>query len=47
MAKKTAVSGNAWAPKSRKKRPGRHSKKRTSGLKSSKHWAKPYRGQGR
>lgn len=28
-------------------RPGVHSKKKTSVLKSSKNWKKPYRGQGR
>ncbi len=28
-------------------RPGIHSKKRNSVLKSSKNWKKPYRGQGR
>jgi hypothetical protein len=28
-------------------RPGRHSKKKTSVLKSSKNWKKPYRGQGK
>jgi hypothetical protein len=28
-------------------RPGVHSKKRNSVLKSSKNWKKPYRGQGR
>jgi hypothetical protein len=29
------------------KRPGVHSKKKTSVLKSSKNWKKPYRGQGK
>lgn len=29
------------------KRPGVHSKSRTSRLKTSKHYQKPYRGQGR
>lgn len=33
--------------KPKKKRPGIHSKKRTSNLKSSKHYTKKYRGQGR
>lgn len=32
---------------SKKKRPGIHSKSRTSNLKQSKHYVKPYRGQGR
>lgn len=31
----------------KKKRPGVHSKCRTSNLKASKHYVKPYRGQGR
>lgn len=38
---------NMWAPKSSKKRPGRHSKKRSSMLKTSKNYRKSYRGQGR
>lgn len=33
--------------KPKKKRPGVHSKKRTSNLKSSKHYTKKYRGQGK
>ncbi len=33
--------------KPQKKRPGVHSKKRTSNLKSSKHYTKKYRGQGK
>ena len=33
--------------KPKKKRPGVHSKKRTSNLKSSKHYIKKYRGQGK
>ena len=33
--------------KPKKKRPGIHSKKRTSNIKSSKHYTKKYRGQGR
>jgi hypothetical protein len=33
--------------KSRKKRPGIHSKKRTSSLKESKNYTKKYKGQGR
>ncbi len=32
---------------SRKKRPGIHSKNRTSNLKQSKHYVKAYRGQGK
>jgi len=46
MAKTVAVK-NAFAPKgTRKKRPGVISKTKTSGLKSSKNYKKPYRGQG-
>ena len=33
--------------KTKVKRPGVHSKCKTSGLKSSKNYKKPYRGQGR
>ena len=33
--------------KPKKKHPGVHSKKRTSNLKSSKHYTKKYRGQGK
>lgn len=39
------VRGYQDTPK--KKRPGVHSKKRTSSLKQSKHYVKKYRGQGR
>ena len=36
-----------WVAKSKKKRPGVHSKKSTSNLKSSKNYKKSYAGQGR
>lgn len=45
MAKVKTTSNN-FAPKPRKKRPGVHSKCRTSGLKTSKHYKKTYKGQG-
>ena len=35
------------AEKVRKKRPNKHSKKRSSKIKASKNYKKPYRGQGR
>jgi hypothetical protein len=48
MAKKsttTSTKVHLSAPK--KKRPGRHSKKNSSNLKTSKNYTKKYRGQGR
>jgi len=42
-----SVQASKWKPKAKVKRPGVHSKKSTSGLKSSKNWKKAYRGQGR
>ena len=36
-----------YSESSKKKRPGVHSKCRTSNNKSSKHYVKPYRGQGK
>lgn len=35
-----------WIAKPTRKRPGRHSKKKSSKLKSSKNYLKAYRGQG-
>ncbi len=35
------------AEKVRKKRPNKHSKKRSSKIKTSKNYKKPYKGQGR
>ena len=37
----------AYQHSDRKKRPGVHSKKRTSSLKNSKYYVKEYRGQGK
>lgn len=48
MAKKTTTTSvklHLASPK--KKRPGVHSKKKSSNLKSSKNYTKKYRGQGR
>ena len=52
MATKKSSKGGStqtskWKPRARSKRPGVHSKKNISGLKSSKNWKKSYRGQGR
>lgn len=48
MAKQTkAGSSSTFKAKAKVRRPGVHSKKKTSGLKSSKNWSKPYRGQGK
>lgn len=46
LAKKQK-SDRTHIAKSARKRPGRHSKKRTSSLKTSKHYQKKYRGQGK
>lgn len=43
---KAKQSSSTFVPKSRKKRPGVHSKCKTSGLKRSKHYKKMYKGQG-
>lgn len=45
MAKKSAET-KSFKRKPRVKRPGRHSKKKTSGLKSSKNYKKLSKGQG-
>lgn len=48
MAKKTTTSSvKLHIAKSRKKRPGIHSKKNTSKSKNSRNYKKSYRGQGR
>lgn len=50
MAKKTSSvksTSSSYKKKARKKRPGVHSKKNTSGLKASKNYKKSYRGQGK
>jgi hypothetical protein len=44
MAKGIIVN---YRPKKKVKRPGRHAKSKTSVLKTSKYYSKPYRGQGR
>lgn len=46
MAKKTTTTTSNYSAKPRVKRPGIHSKKKTSKLKSSKNYKKLYRGQG-
>ena len=43
---KTKVNSNNFAPKPRRKRPGVHSKCKSSGLKQSKNYKKVYKGQG-
>ena len=50
MAKKTSSAkstASSYKKKPRRKRPGVHSKKNTSGLKASKNYKKSYRGQGK
>ncbi len=47
MAKKTTTITSNYLAKSRVKRPGVHSKKKTSKLKTSRNYKKSYRGQGR
>ncbi len=46
MAKPKKAEVSSFRPKSKVRRPGRHSKKKTSALKSSKNYVKAYRGQG-
>ena len=47
MAKKQGLGSSTYYDKPRKKRPGIHSKTKTSKSKHSKNYKKPYRGQGR
>lgn len=47
MAKQGKTNTTTFKKKAKVRRPGVHSKKKTSGLKSSKNWKKPYRGQGK
>ena len=47
MAKVIGTTARVLRKENHKKRPGIHSKCRTSKLKSSKHYVKRYRGQGR
>jgi len=45
--KKAAAVKNSYAPRGiKRKRPGVHAKTKTSHLKSSKNYRKPYKGQG-
>jgi hypothetical protein len=44
---KAITSSSRYLETSKVKRPGVHSKSKTSRLKSSKHYKKAYRGQGR
>lgn len=43
---KSTSSVKLWTPKPKQRRPGVHSKKKTSKLKTSKHYTKRDRGQG-
>jgi len=45
MAKEKGAVASVMA-KPKKKRPGVHAKTRTDSNKKSKHWVKPYKGQG-
>jgi hypothetical protein len=47
MAKASTTSTRSHLAKPKKKRPGIHSKKKSSNSKSSKNYKKTYRGQGR
>ena len=48
MAKTKQTSATKmYSPKPRRKRPGVHSKKKNSKMKTSKHYKKAYRGQGK
>lgn len=47
MAKVQGTTVSRYREVSKKRRPGVHSKCRTSKNKASKHYVKPYRGQGR
>jgi hypothetical protein len=47
MAKVKTINSGSYRAKSKKSRPGVHSKTRTSKLKGSKNYRKLYRGQGK
>jgi hypothetical protein len=47
MAKLKSQTASVFLKKEHKKRPGVHAKTRTSNLKTSKNYAKAYRGQGK
>lgn len=46
MAKSIGISIKGYRKKSKKRRPGIHSKKKSSTNKNSKHYKKPYNRQG-
>lgn len=46
MARASKDSGSSFKKKSKTKRPGVHSKKKMSSLKTSKNYVKPYNRQG-
>jgi hypothetical protein len=47
MAKKEKTSANSWSANPKVSRPGVHAKTKTSSVKGSKNYKKPYKGQGR
>lgn len=47
MSKVKKSDTSTFKKRAKVRRPGVHSKKKTSSLKSSKNWKKPYRGQGK
>jgi hypothetical protein len=47
MAKQSKTNTTTFKKKAKVRRPGVHSKKKTSSLKSSKNYKKPYQGQGK
>ena len=47
MAKKEKSSVVSWSANSKVRRPGVHAKTKTSSVKTSKNYKKPYKGQGR
>lgn len=46
MAKKEKASASSWSAKPKIRRPGVHAKTKSSSIKGSKNYKKPYRGQG-
>lgn len=46
MAKKEKVSASSWSAKPKVRRPGVHAKTKSSSIKGSKNYKKPYKGQG-
>lgn len=47
MARNSKGTTNGWSPNPKRKRPGVHSKCKTSRIKKSKNYKKQYKGQGR